>query len=139
MAPARGWLRQGYLLPTGALHRLRSGMALLGQLLGSPSEVSGKRQPACMKTQSGLSSFLSKRRVKSMTYLLEQWKPVVGYEDIYEISCVGNVRRVKKRRRYPANGILAYSVNPDGYRMLVLVRMASDKRFPFTNWLQRHS
>lgn len=28
-----------------------------------------------------------------MAYLLEHWKPVVGFEGLYEISCVGTVRR----------------------------------------------
>lgn len=29
-----------------------------------------------------------------MSYILEEWKPVVGYEGIYEVSCLGRICRV---------------------------------------------
>lgn len=44
----------------------------------------------------------------------ETWKPIIGYETVYEISCHGNVKRVSSQR------ILKYSINNRGYALVHL-------------------
>lgn len=40
-----------------------------------------------------------------MTLLLEQWKPVFGYEELYEVSTTGRVQSIKTR--YPLRTLLS--------------------------------
>lgn len=54
----------------------------------------------------------------------EIWKPVVGYEGLYEVSSYGRVRSLDRYVRYKSNGyrlhrgrILTGSINRDGYIM----------------------
>lgn len=55
-----------------------------------------------------------------MPLLLEYWKPVVGWEGHYEISNVGNVRRIKKANGAKAQRILRPAINQGGYYHAVL-------------------
>ena len=51
-----------------------------------------------------------------MPLLLEYWKPVIGYEDVYEVSNMGTVRRSRQTARGTRKGyILTPSPNGDGY------------------------
>lgn len=51
----------------------------------------------------------------------ETWLPVVGYEDFYEVSDVGRVRR---------NGrVLRPETDKDGYRKVVLCKFGTKKKF----------
>lgn len=51
-----------------------------------------------------------------MTYIQEEWKPVVGFENLYEVSSLRKVRNSKKRRMpSPYN-------NRKGYLCVGLVR-----------------
>lgn len=50
----------------------------------------------------------------------EEWRPVVGYEDYYEVSSYGRVRRTVKDNRWPALGIMKTFPNSDGYPSLCL-------------------
>ena len=52
----------------------------------------------------------------------EQWKPVVGYEDLYEVSASGKVRGLTKHGKYPAGRILKWSRRPRGYQAVALSR-----------------
>lgn len=63
---------------------------------------------------------------------MEEWKPVAGYEDAYEVSSQGRVRSVERRcaadptrhkngRRVPAK-ILKFSPTRDGYNRVALFR-----------------
>lgn len=45
----------------------------------------------------------------------EQWKPVVGYDGIYEISDLGRVKRIGKCTASPKERILKTRIGPDGY------------------------
>lgn len=51
----------------------------------------------------------------------EIWKPVVGYEGLYEVSNLGNVRSVRWRGGYMTHDIYR-RVNGNGYYDVVLVR-----------------
>jgi len=55
---------------------------------------------------------------------MEEWLPVVGYEGIYSVSSVGNIRRESSGR------ILKTKLNVDGYRVLQLSykNVQKDKR-----------
>lgn len=45
----------------------------------------------------------------------EEWKPVPGYELLYEVSSYGRVRRVTESRMAPAGYILKPGIDHDGY------------------------
>jgi DNA-binding transcriptional regulator YiaG len=45
----------------------------------------------------------------------EEWLPVVGYEDYYEVSNLGRVRTLKKRKGVQAGYILGKHQIPQGY------------------------
>jgi hypothetical protein len=55
-----------------------------------------------------------------MPLLLEHWKPIVGFESLYAISNVGNVRRIRCGSRTQANKILRNLPNSKGYIVLTL-------------------
>jgi ParB family transcriptional regulator, chromosome partitioning protein len=50
----------------------------------------------------------------------EEWRPVVGYEEIYEVSSWGRIRRLQTRKRYQAGTLLTPSPRADGYLNVVL-------------------
>ena len=54
--------------------------------------------------------------------LTEEWRPVVGYEGIYEISSLGRVRNLATRQGTTAGLILRQSPNGIGYASLSLTR-----------------
>ena len=37
---------------------------------------------------------------------MENWKPVFGYETLYEISDLGNVRRIARGKRFTAEQVV---------------------------------
>jgi hypothetical protein len=37
---------------------------------------------------------------------MEQWKPVLGYETLYEVSNLGNVRRIARGKRFTAEQVV---------------------------------
>lgn len=51
---------------------------------------------------------------------IEHWKPVPGYEDLYEVSDMGRVRSKGGRRRSKKNHILKDQPTKGGYRRVVL-------------------
>jgi hypothetical protein len=50
----------------------------------------------------------------------EIWLPVVDYEDLYQVSNCGRIRRIYKRGKWPALGIMRTTPNSDGYPSLNL-------------------
>ena len=46
---------------------------------------------------------------------VEEWRPVVGYEDRYEVSNMGNVRRLFSTNNRKKYGLLKCSPNAEGY------------------------
>lgn len=46
----------------------------------------------------------------------EEWRPVVGYEGLYEVSNLGRVKSLKRARVH----IMTGTVNRDGYRLVLL-------------------
>lgn len=46
---------------------------------------------------------------------METFKAIPGFEDRYEVSDMGNVRRLNKTKRYPALGLLKPRSHVDGY------------------------
>lgn len=64
----------------------------------------------------------------------EKWRPVIGYENIYDVSSIGRIRSIskplkrKKRDRILIhNRILKPSVHPCGYRQVVLSKNKKQK------------
>lgn len=51
---------------------------------------------------------------------VEEWKPIVGYEGVYEVSNWGRVKRVKQSRGCRAGHILSHAKLPNGYRVVTL-------------------
>jgi len=50
----------------------------------------------------------------------ETWRPVVGYEEFYEVSAWGRIRRLQTRKGYKAGTFLTPSPRIDGYMNVVL-------------------
>lgn len=57
----------------------------------------------------------------------ETWKDVVGYEGWYQVSSLGNVRRVKMGRGVPRRNSLKHRINHKGYASVVLCRVIDGK------------
>jgi hypothetical protein len=57
------------------------------------------------------------------TPAVEQWRPVPGYEGLYEVSDQGRVRSLYEwRGRAPAGHLLKGGISPYGYRLLTLAK-----------------
>lgn len=52
----------------------------------------------------------------------EEWRPVVGYEELYEVSCFGRVRNIRERKRTYIGRILNGGINNRGYYRVKLSR-----------------
>lgn len=85
--------------------------------------------------------------------LLECWKPIKGYEGLYEVSCIGNVKRLesivivrkpnkittrtypeKMLKQNPSNGYKIVSLSKDGIAKNVLVhRLVAEAFIPNPN------
>jgi hypothetical protein len=50
----------------------------------------------------------------------ENWKPVSGYEGVYEVSDYGRIKRLKKAQGATSGGILKPALLPDGRLKVVL-------------------
>ena len=65
----------------------------------------------------------------------ETWKPVVGYEDLYEVSDHGNVRSLDKKvpnrysTRFIPGKLLKGTPNKDGYLYVSLYKNTQRTRF----------
>lgn len=46
--------------------------------------------------------------------MIEIWKPIVGYEDLYQVSSLGNVRSLRR------GTIMSPSIAPNGYLIITL-------------------
>lgn len=64
---------------------------------------------------------------------IEQWKPVLGWEGIYEVSDMGRVKRVLATMRGAAGRCLNPITNPDGYFIVHLCNGPRKK----TGWVHR--
>jgi NUMOD4 motif len=67
--------------------------------------------------------------------MTERWKSVVGYEGLYEVSDLGNVRSlnrivktVKGQRRFRGK-VLKQLVRPDGYHVVALSREGKERPY----------
>jgi len=52
----------------------------------------------------------------------ERWLPVVGFEDLYEVSSWGRIRRLTTRKAFKAGTFLKPSLRTDGYLSLTFCR-----------------
>ena len=59
---------------------------------------------------------------KSYDKIMEIWKSVLGFENIYEVSNLGRVRRIKAGRRTYVGKILKQSTKRAGYKFVLLVK-----------------
>lgn len=57
----------------------------------------------------------------------EIWKPILGYEDYYEVSSLGRVRRVKGGAGATAGRILRPGKDGGGYRIVILYKKGISK------------
>ena len=64
----------------------------------------------------------------------EEWRPVVGYEGLYEVSSFGRVRSLDRQVRRPHTGpylkpgrILKLGTHRQGYRLAYLAREGSER------------
>lgn len=52
----------------------------------------------------------------------ENWKPVVGYEGLYEVSDLGRIRRVRAYNSTHSGKVLKPSDGPGGYQLVMLYK-----------------
>ncbi len=64
-----------------------------------------------------------------MTLLLEYWKPILGWEELYEISNIGTVRRLKTSQGTRAGTVLRPYINGKGYWALNLWKDAEQYKY----------
>ncbi|MCE9567436.1 MAG: NUMOD4 motif-containing HNH endonuclease [Planctomycetes bacterium] len=64
-----------------------------------------------------------------MPLLLEYWKPIVGWDELYEISILGTVRRLKTSQGARAGVTLRPYVNGKGYWALNLWKDAKQHKY----------
>jgi hypothetical protein len=55
--------------------------------------------------------------------MIENWKDIIGYENLYEVSDIGNVRRKSNKR------ILSPRIDKDGYKRVTLSKDSKAKSF----------
>lgn len=60
--------------------------------------------------------------------MTETWKPVVDYQEIYEVSTLGRVKRVGHGQGTSSGRILKQSMSPGGYVSYMLYRDGKPKR-----------
>lgn len=63
--------------------------------------------------------------------MIEQWKPIEGYEDLYEISNLGNVKSLPKTRGCCVGGekILKQNYSKYGYMLVMLCKNGKPQSF----------
>jgi hypothetical protein len=59
----------------------------------------------------------------------ETWKPIAGYEEIYEISDKGSVKRIKPEYNTYVGKILAGGYDTDGYHVVLLYKSGKRRMF----------
>lgn len=59
----------------------------------------------------------------------EEWRQVVGYEGLYEVSSLGRIRRETGNAKAPAGAILKTFVNCNGYKTIRLCRNGERRGF----------
>ena len=65
--------------------------------------------------------------------MIEEWKPVVGYEGVYEVSNTGKVKVLERRTPYKSGPtvairpekILSLSTDKDGYKIVTLTKQGN--------------
>lgn len=95
---------------------------LTGRMRAAPEGVGS--------TSRGLTVTLSGRRtaVDQPTRTTEQWKPVVGYEGLYEVSDIGRMKRVGRGPGAQSGRILSPEQSPHGYFRVVLYRNGARRK-----------
>lgn len=59
--------------------------------------------------------------------MIEEWRDILGYEGLYQVSSLGNVKSLK-RHYVPEDRLLTLTINPQsGYVMVTLVKDGSQK------------
>lgn len=57
-----------------------------------------------------------------LSNVAEEWRPVPGYEGVYDVSSLGRVRRLQQYRQRTPDGVLKRYVAPSGYVRVTLSR-----------------
>ena len=57
-----------------------------------------------------------------MNEIIEEWKPIVGYEGLYEVSNLGKVKSLIDNNRKPREKILKQGKNKYGYMQVILCK-----------------
>lgn len=71
--------------------------------------------------------------------MIEEWRPVVGYEGIYEVSDQGRVRRLHHCRGVPPWRILSLQCDRQGYLSAYLYRRGEKRRIVLVHRLVAES
>lgn len=59
----------------------------------------------------------------------EEWKPIKGYEEVYEVSNLGLVRRKKKTNSGDVGSLLRKTLDKNGYERVCLCKNGTSKRY----------
>lgn len=56
----------------------------------------------------------------------EVWKDIIGYEQLYQVSNLGNIKSLNYRRTNKAH-LLKQTINNDGYKLIMLYKKGKSK------------
>lgn len=91
---------------------------------GKPSKNIGKRYCAAHDSlwrKYGSPTAFAPVAAPSSDLPNEEWRPIRGYDGVYDVSNMGRIRRVTALPgQYPAGHVLTPSVNPGGYEIVNL-------------------
>lgn len=68
---------------------------------------------------------------------MENWKPVIGYEEIYEVSDLGNVRSIVDRKNSYVGKVLQPTLRKNGYLQFGLTKDGKTKWFKASRLVAR--
>lgn len=64
-----------------------------------------------------------------MNEIIEEWKPICGYEGLYEVSSLGRVKSLRDNNGNPREKILKFGKKPNGYLQCELYKNGKGKNF----------
>lgn len=59
---------------------------------------------------------------------MERWASIIGWEGLYEVSDLGNVRQIGRGKRRVAGQVLRPHLRPDGYKSVILSERKKGRR-----------
>ena len=95
---------------------------LIERRMGLPAEKCGRDAVNVRPRDTGRSELPMQPQSTFPYFIVEEWRPIPGYESLYSVSSEGRVRREKAGWNTFPGKILQPKINRDGYVQLVLTK-----------------